>query len=122
MSNYQLAWLLYGVGVLGLLLVWWRLTDWNIPRPLKTLVRVLPVPLLLFPFTVEAGYSEMAPGWMVWLLAFLFDGTDPASRSGPTLFGVTLVVCAVWLVLDWLLLGRRALPARSKPAEVHRQA
>jgi hypothetical protein len=110
-SDYVWAWSVYGVSVVGLLIVWWRLLNLlALPWAVKSLLRAVAFALLLFPFTVAEGYTEMAPGWLVWLLALLFEGTDQALRSGPTLLGVTLTVCALWLLVDWLRIGRAPRP------------
>lgn len=106
-GDYIWAWAIYGIGVVGLLIVWWRLLDLlALPWVARSLLRAIAFSLLLFPFTIDTGYSEMAPGWLVWLLALLFEGTDQAMRSGPTLLGVTAVICALWLLVDWLRIGR----------------
>jgi len=75
-QGYLIAWVWY---LLALLVAAWLL--WRggrfLPPVWRTLVTVLPVLVLLVPWTVAEGHEALAPAWMV----AVFDGTVQTDGS-----------------------------------------
>ena len=114
-EDYVIAWCAYVIGVLMLMWGWWQITHWFPWRIARTFLRALVAVFLLFPYTVEEGYTELAPGFLVWLLALMFEGEDQAIRSGLPLLIVSLGVCILACLAD--LLWQRRQQAKLEDVE-----
>ena len=105
-DEYLLTWAVYGLSVLGLAIVWWRVT-----RPLaaswwKSFLRLWPVLLLLMPAFVISGNERMAPAILILMLEnTIVDVSNPLRVQGPLIFATVLTLI---LALLWMLLCRLA--------------
>ncbi|TLX53069.1 MFS transporter [Stutzerimonas nosocomialis] len=108
-NEYLLAWALYGVGALGLLLVWFRMTRplWRwLREPLRLVVAVL----LFTPTIVDPARELFAPAIAITALDVLFKIGNNAWRAvadlalyGLIAFGLYLALVALrWPLERWL--------------------
>ncbi len=102
LSEYNLAWIAYYGGALGLLLVWWRMTRILPWTPLRQLLRILVASLILVPAPIAHGMQELAPALFVLAfdLALVKEG-DPTFAVVYLLYG--LMVGLAVLVIDGLI-------------------
>lgn len=100
-TEYTIVWCLYLLAMVGLLVVWWRITrpiPWTTP---KQLLRVLLAAPLLIPAPVAVGTSDWAPA----IFVLLFDMTL-VDESAP-LRALPFLIYA--LILGLLLFAADAL-------------
>lgn len=116
MTEYIVSWLIYLVGVLGAIVVWWMITR-KIPYLLlRNILRFNAAVILLVPYPI-LGYEQlMAPAFIMSLLEWLFSDVG-FLRSGTVVIVAVLVVNVSYLVLAllWRLLVVRR---RGTDAEV----
>ncbi len=84
-ENYHLAWIYYLLSVVGIMLVWFRMTRGIKLQPVRGGLRVLAAALLLFPFSVGEGYFQLAPGILMVILETAFEGTEAFNRVGDSM-------------------------------------
>lgn len=112
--SYLVAWAWYLGAVIGLSLVWWRITR-GLPEFWKHLVRALPVAWALVPWSVAPDQASLAPAWLVMIFEGVLRDGGNAWRAGKGLLLATLLALLPVLAL-WLYHRRPVLPAR----EAHR--
>lgn len=103
-----IAWCYYLAASLGLFAFWWRLTRGISNSKLQRSLRALVAVMLVCPFSIAEGYSDMAPAFLMMAMETVFEGPEAFLRVGPTLLGVMFFALVAALVWDWYL-GRRAL-------------
>jgi hypothetical protein len=92
-QEYGMAWLVYFLSVIGLLIVTWRLFR-SIPWPyFRGIILCTVAALLLTPVLSEQNY--WAPAWLVTILELLFGGIEDLTGIMP----VIKIVLVIWLVL-----------------------
>lgn len=88
-QEYSSSWIVYGLAVIGLLVVTWRISK---PIPFSYLrgVMITTVAVLFFtPTLTENNY--WAPAWIVAFLELLFNGLD-------SILPVLRILLIVWLI------------------------
>jgi len=115
--DYELAWAVYLVAGLGLLLVWFLMTDW-MWRWLREPLRVIVLVLLFTPTPVDPANNEYAPAIAITALDILFKVGNNAWRAVSDLALVLLAAFVVYLIfvaVRWPI--ERAAKKRRKRAE-----
>jgi hypothetical protein len=106
-SPYIQAWLIYLAGVIGCLLVFWRITDFMWPF-LQLFLRAIVATLLLMPIRLQSGIDYWVPTTIFVGMKTItkdFSGAMPGVRQ-LLLVSVALVITS-WLVHGLLILHRR---------------
>ncbi|MGS2718839.1 hypothetical protein ACVBE9_11740 [Eionea flava] len=88
-QEYSASWLLYGIAVIGLLAVTWRISQWIRFSYLRGIVLVTAAVLFLTPVVAENSY--WAPAWIVAVLELLFSDLE-------TILPILRMLLIVWLV------------------------
>lgn len=108
-NDYFAMWGLYLLGVVGLLIVIWRLTRrW--PTWLTVSLRVLFASLLLAPINVAVDATLYAPAIIVAPFEWLVNGPDlaaPAIAQLITLTGTAVLVLLLCFGVRWLIMRQR---------------
>ncbi len=105
-TGYTLAWIVYLVGALALLIAAWRVTR-GFRREWRHLLLVSAAALLLTPGPMAVGETMMlAPALFVLVLDGLFDTLDSASRAGLIMLGVWLLALVISLIFQLLVRPR----------------
>ncbi len=110
-NDYQLAWGIYAVSALGCLLAWFYFTGW-MWRYLREPLRVAVAILLFTPTVVDPARDFYAPAIAMTVMDLLFKVGNDAWRSVADLVmygGVVFAVYAVFVLLRWLMRGRKAV-------------
>ncbi|WP_286805146.1 hypothetical protein [Marinimicrobium sp. UBA4209] len=109
-TGYTLAWIVYLVGALALLVTAWRVTR-GFRREWRHLLLESAAALLLTPGPMLVDDAVfLAPALFVLVLDGLFDTLDSASRSGLIMLGVWLVALVISLIFQLLVRPRPAQP------------
>lgn len=104
-NDYLLAWAIYAIAALGLLLVWVRMTRWMwrwLREPLWLVVAIL----LFTPTLVDPAREMLAPAVAIAALDLLFKVGDSVWRAvaDVSMYGlIAFVVYVVFVALRWLL-------------------
>ncbi len=108
-TSYLIAWVVYLLGSVGLMVVVWRLTQGVRLNPLKFFLRLSTAIVLLFPYVSDPTQDYLAPGVIIILLEGVFEGLEAMGRAGePLLFTWLLVlVLAAAAQLSWRWFRRR---------------
>ena len=108
-NDYLVMWAVYLLGVVGLLIVAWRLTrSW--PSWLGLSLRFILACLLLVPAMVESERDQYAPAWVVAPFDWLSKGPEQAAPTINALLSWTLGALAIVLLakaVHYLLLSSR---------------
>jgi hypothetical protein len=104
-NDYLLAWSVYAVAALGLLLVWVRITGW-MWRWLRELLWLAMAVLLFTPTLVDPAREMLAPAIAVGALDLLFKVGSNLWRAVADLSMYGLIACVLYLIfaaLRWPL-------------------
>ncbi len=108
-SEYFLSWAIYMLGVVGVLIVAWRMTrPWH--AWLKLPLRALLAALLLAPVSVGKEAVFQAPAWVVTPFEWLIGGKETAM---PPTYTLMLFGAAALVLLGILILGQTVLKRSS---------
>lgn len=107
LESSLVAWCYYLVGALGLFAFWWRLTRAISLSKLQRSLRAVMAVMLICPFSIADGYSDMAPAFLMMAMETVFEGPEAFLRVGPTLLSVMLFAGLAALAWD-IYLARRA--------------
>ncbi|MFK7733346.1 MAG: hypothetical protein AB8B48_17130 [Pseudomonadales bacterium] len=114
-NDYMLMWLLYLLGVVGLLIVAWRLTrSW--PRWLSISLRFIGACLLLVPALVDSERGLYAPALVVGPFEWLSKSPEHAEPAVSALImwtGIALVVIVIAQLGSYFL--RRKTATQTRP-------
>lgn len=102
-EEYKLAWIIYGVASLVVVMCFWGLTRWIPLRPLRLLLRGLVAVILFTPVDIPPVDSEWAPA-----VAATFFGVLTQDNFLPLVGPSYFFACAgllVLVVLDALMFG-----------------
>lgn len=99
-SPYIQAWLIYLGGVIGCLLVFWRMTESVWPF-LRLFLRAIVATILLMPFRMQAGEDYWVPT-NIFVLMKLIGHDVAAAMPG---IRQLLLVAVVLIILCWLVHG-----------------
>ncbi len=116
-NDYFVMWLLYLLGVAGVMLVLWRLSRaW--PAWLSTTVRLMSLGLLVAPTLIPAERPRYAPAIIVAPFEWLDGGASGAADAvSSLLLGAAVALLAVLLVIAaGAVVRRRAQAANEAPA------
>lgn len=105
--SYLIAWLWYLAAVIGLMVVWWRMTR-RLPPFWRDLSRALPTFWALMPWSVASGHGSLAPVWLVTLFEGLLRENGDVKRAGVGLLLATLIAVVVTAVEAWRRRAERA--------------
>lgn len=106
MTGNTLAWIVYLLGALALLVAAWRVTR-GFRREWRHLLMVSAAALLLTPGPMVVNDAVMlAPALFVLVLDGLFDTLDSASRAGLIMLGVWLMALVISLIFQLLVRPR----------------
>jgi len=104
-NDYLLAWAIYAIAALGLLLVWVRITRWMwrwLREPLWLAVAIL----LFTPTLVDPARDMLAPAIAIAALDILFKVGDSVWRATAdvSMYGlIAFVVYLVFVALRWIV-------------------
>ena len=105
-GDYSVAWLVYGVGALTLMVIVWRLTSSLAARGARDLARAMAFVALAVPAQVPAYAGRYAPAWLVALFeALLQEHGNPLPALAVLLSGA--VALSLLVLLRWRGDGRR---------------
>lgn len=79
-GEYYFAWLLYLAGVVGLGIVWWRITAIIPQGAIRAILRVFYFALMVPPAMLVDGSQRMAPAVMVALLELTIGSPESLHR------------------------------------------
>ncbi len=116
-NDYLLMWLLYLLGVVGLLIVAWRLTrSW--PRWLSVSLRFLGACLLLVPALVDKDKELYAPALVVGPFEWLSKSPEHAEPAISALIfwtGIALIVIVIAQLASHFLRRQSSTRQSSEP-------
>jgi hypothetical protein len=99
MSDYQIAWLVFGLSAGFLMFVVWRLTAFIGLLDLRVVLRVIAAVLLFFPAYIDGSPSYWTPAFIAVLLELVTVSIDAGlARLWPLLAAMLLGVIASLLV------------------------
>ncbi len=90
--GYPIAWAVYLVSSLGLMLVFWRVTAALPNGDFKKILHGFAVAVLFTPVDMGTSSHWFAPAWLVGSYEWLLGNIDVAVRSGLFLLGAFLVI------------------------------
>jgi hypothetical protein len=88
-QEYSMAWLVYVLAIIGLLIVTWRLFRAVPSAYIRRMIIITVAVLFITPVISESSY--WAPAWIVAALEFLFSGVDG-------MMGILNILLSVWCV------------------------
>ncbi len=112
-QEYLIAWLVYLVGVLGGMVVWWYITR-KIPyNYLRNLLRLLVAVVVLVPYPLMEDEQFMAPAFIMSLLEWLFEPEVGFLRAGTVVIVSAFLVIVFYSLIDvawrfWVVRRRAA--------------
>lgn len=117
-QEYLFSWGMYLLSVLGLMIVWWRMTGWVRPPVLRNILRVSALVALLTPYPVPDQESFLAPALMMTFLEGLFYEAYGFARAGIPLILAVIIANIVYLVIDlgWQMFRRKRAAGEDGPA------
>ena len=95
------AWAWYCAGVGCLMIVGWRLLRPVRAPLLRWQLLVMLLVLLLCPYSVGEGYTQMAPALLMLMMELVFESGDTWQRVLPTLLGSTVFAMLVVGLLQY---------------------
>ena len=102
-EEYIIGWAVYLVAVVGLLVVFWRMTR-SIPWfYFKRGLRLAVAALLLVPMLIPESQGFYAPAWIQGGLLLVFDGVESFLPAGRILALSVAVSLLVYLLLEIVL-------------------
>lgn len=102
-EEYRLAWIIYGIASLVVIVSFWGLTRWVPLRPVRFLLRGLVAVILLTPVDIPPTDAEWAPAVAATFFGVVTQDNYLALVGPSYFFGV--VGLLVLAVLDALLFG-----------------
>lgn len=98
-EEHLYGWLIYMAFLIGVFVVFWRLTR-RIPwLYTKQAVRLIGSAVLLVPIPVQQGSVFWAPAWVVSILEFIFNGLEGFLPIGRVIIIGVLIALMVYCVL-----------------------
>lgn len=97
-SGYILAWLVYLISALGLVIVFWRMTRSLSWRRVRRGLRAMAVAVLFTPINASDDGLWLAPAYLVGLYDWVQGYTDKAAEAGAfMLYAFVLMVGVILL-------------------------
>lgn len=115
-QEYLISWGVYLLSVLGLMVVWWRMSFWLRPPALRNVVRLSAAIALLTPYPVPGQEAFLAPALMMTFLEGLFFEAYGFKHAGIPLLMAVLIANIIYLVADlgWQMVKRKRQPVREE--------
>ena len=104
LEEYLWGWIIYLLAAIGLLTVFWRVTQSIALIYLKQSLRLIIATLLLTPALIENTSWLWSPAWVQGLLQLIFVGMDGFLPVGRHLL---IAVCAILIVYLLVLMGQQ---------------
>lgn len=118
-ENVLTAWSVYLLGVAGIMLVFWKITQCVKWPGLRRQLFIIALVLLVYPFNVGDGYSNLAPAMLMLFMETVFEGGEAFNRVGPSLLASTVgVIILLALVEIGVYFWRKKHP--QSPLEEHK--
>lgn len=114
-EEYLMGWGIYLFSVVGLLLVYWRMTRFIRWRYLRDSIRLFGAVFLLLPIAIEESSQYWAPAWIKALLNIVFSEMDavwPIARLFLVALLATYLAYVVLLFISASVYKVRASNAR----------
>ena len=109
LSSYTLAWLVYLLSSIGVMIVFWRFTRNLKWRRTRRVLRICVAVTLLTPMNIVAGSLWLAPAFLVAAYALAQSHMDTAQQALTVMSGAVGVMIVVVLLES---VGRRLLGLR----------
>lgn len=109
LSSYTLAWLVYLLSSIGVMIVFWRFTRNLKLRRTRRVLRICVAVTLLTPMNIVAGSLWLAPAFLVAAYALAQSHMDTAQQALTVMSGAVGVMIVVVLLES---VGRRLLGLR----------
>ena len=111
LSGYVIAWLVYLLAAIGLVIVFWRITGNITWRRTRRSLRAVAAAVLFTPINVDHDGLWLAPAYLVGLYDWILGHHDKAAEAGTYMmyaFALMIVVILLESVLRRLLGMERA--------------
>ena len=79
--DYTTAWFIYLVSALGCCWVWWLLTNAMKNRRVQTILRLIPIAILVTPYFSDPQQDALAPALLVVVFEGLFGNPEFAFQA-----------------------------------------
>ncbi len=109
LSSYTVAWLIYLLSAVGMMIVFWRLTRNLKWRRTRRVLRIVVAVTLLTPMNILAGGLWLAPAFLVAAYAMAQSHMETAQQALAVMSGAVGVMVVVVLLES---VGRRLLGLR----------
>lgn len=109
LSSYTVAWLIYLLSAVGMMIVFWRLTRNLKWRRTRRVLRIVVAVTLLTPMNILAGGLWLAPAFLVAAYAMAQSHMETAQQALTVMSGAVGVMVVVVLLES---VGRRLLGLR----------
>lgn len=108
-QEYLVSWGLYLLGVLGLMIVWWVMTQRIRLGWLRNMLRITVLVALLMPYPVPEQEAFLAPALMMTFVEGLFFEKYGFAHAGIPLVLAIVLANILYLVVDlsWQALRRK---------------
>ncbi len=115
-EDYVTTWIMYLIGAIGLLVVWWFITRKIRIKLLRDILRLSAATLLLVPFPVLHQEQFWAPALGMSLLEAVFGQSQGFSRAGIPVLIILFFVIGFYLLADtlWQRYRRKHLTAKAE--------
>jgi len=121
-EDYVTYWIIYLVGAIGLLVVWWFITRKIRIKLLRDILRLSAATFLLVPFPVLNQEQYWAPAFGMSVLEEVFGQAEGFSRAGIPILIIWFLVIGFYLLVDmlWQRFVTKRLAAKAEHEELMR--
>lgn len=98
LSGYVIAWLVYLLSALGLVIVFWRMTKNITWRRIRRGLRAMAAAVLFTPINIVDEGLWLAPAYLVGLYDFILGNIEKALQAGVYMLYAFVLVVAVILL------------------------
>ena len=122
-NDYLFTWILYLVGAVGLLIVWWFLTKKIRFKLIKDCLRLSAAVFLLVPFPVYNQPEFWAPALGMSMLEFIFGQSQGLGRAIIPILIIWAFSLAFYLIADslWQRFRRQRSAAKAEHAALMKE-
>ncbi len=101
-QSYLIAWGIYLLSALGLIIVFWRMTHSIPSKDITKILRLMVVVLLFTPVDIGLEHKWFAPAYMVGAYEWIIGNTQLALNAGVHLLGAFTLLTAL-LTLEYIV-------------------
>jgi len=105
-DQYVLAWMIYLIGVIGCMLVWFRMTSCIKNKRLSYFVRSFLFYFLLMPVYTHPDLRVMGPAFFIGVFDSLANGVESFFKTGSVLILVPVLAFITMIIFSFLLKKR----------------